>query len=124
MKTSNTGTGTDEVFVASGASNHQTRLISTGTIFPVENNGFWYLGPYSANGDLIYIKDVNTGTGMTELHVASRASDYKTRLMDVTQKQNGLWQLIDFDANGKPDLTYIKYQNTGTGTVEVHVARG
>ncbi|RAL63546.1 hypothetical protein DID88_003590 [Monilinia fructigena] len=128
IKTSNTGTGTDEVFVASAASNYQTRLISTGTTFTVENNGFWQLGSYSANGDLIYIKDINTGTGTTEVHIASRASGYQTRLLDVgstfTQEQNGFWQLIDFNADGKLDLTYIKYQNTGTGTVEVHVASG
>ncbi|QSZ34658.1 hypothetical protein DSL72_007512 [Monilinia vaccinii-corymbosi] len=128
IKTSNTGTGTDELFVASAASNYQTRLISTGTTFAVENNGFWQLGPYSANGDLIYIKNVNTGTGTTEVHVASRASGYQTRLLDVgsafTQEQNGIWQLIDFNADGRLDLTYIKYQNTGTGKVEVHVASG
>lgn len=128
IKTCNTGTGTDELFVASGASNYQTRLISTETTFTVENNGFWYLAPYSANGDLIYIKDVNTGTGTTEVHVASRASGYQTRLLDVgstfTQEQNGVWQLIDYNGDGKLDLTYIKYQNTGTGTVEVHVASG
>ncbi|KAA8569019.1 hypothetical protein EYC84_000692 [Monilinia fructicola] len=100
IKTSNTATGTDEVFVAPAASNYQTRLLSTGTTFTVENNGFWQLGAYSANGDLIYIKDVNTGTGTTEVHIASRASDYQIRLLDVgstfTQEQNGFWQLIDF----------------------------
>jgi len=128
IKTSNTGTGTDEVFVASAASSYQTRLLSTGTTFTVENNGFWQLGDYSANGDLIYIKDNNTGTGTTEVHIASKASGYQTRLLDVgstfTEEQNGPWLLIDFNGDGVLDLTYIKYQNTGSGTVEVHVASG
>jgi hypothetical protein len=36
----------------------------------------------------------------------------------------GSGNLIDFNKDGVLDLTYIKYQNTGTGTVEVHVASG
>ncbi|KAK8910925.1 hypothetical protein QC760_001850 [Botrytis cinerea] len=128
FKIGNTGTETTEVFVASGSSNYQERLISTGTVFPMENNGFWQLGPYSINGDLIYIKDANTGTGTIEVHVASRASGYQTKLLGVgstfSQEQNGFWQLIDFNADGKLDLTYIKYQNTESDTVEIHVASG
>lgn len=130
IKTRNTGTGTIEVFVASGSSNYQERLISTGTVFPIEdeNNGFWQLGPYSINGDLIYIKDANTGTGTIEVHIASRASRYQTKLSGVgstfAQEQNGFWQLIDFNADGKLDLAYIKHQNTESDTVEVHVASG
>jgi hypothetical protein len=40
------------------------------------------------------------------------------------QETNGVWSLIDFNKDGVLDLTYIKYQNTGTGKVEVHVASG
>ncbi|TGO22050.1 hypothetical protein BPAE_0184g00020 [Botrytis paeoniae] len=128
IKTENTGTGTTEVFVASGSSNYQERLISTGTVFPIENNRFWQLGPYSINGDLIYIKDANTVTGTIEVHIASRASGYQTKLLGVgstfAQEQNGFWQLIDFNADGKLDLTYIKFQNAESNTVEIHVASG
>jgi hypothetical protein len=35
-----------------------------------------------------------------------------------------MWSLIDFNRDSVPDLTYIKCQLTGTGTVEVHVAAG
>ncbi|TGO09844.1 hypothetical protein BTUL_0153g00300 [Botrytis tulipae] len=130
IKTRNTGTGTTEVFVASGSSDYQERLVSTGTVFPIEdeNNGFWQLGPYSINGDLIFIKDANAGTGTIEVHVASRASGYQNKLLGVgstfAQEQNGFWQLIDFNADGKLDLTYIKDQNTESDAVEVHVASG
>ncbi|KAF7940600.1 uncharacterized protein EAE98_000727 [Botrytis deweyae] len=130
IKPRNTGTGTTEVFVASGFSNYQERLISTGTIFPIEdgNNGFWQLGPYSINGDLIHIKDANTGTGTIEVHIASRASGWQTKLLGVgsnyAEEQDGCWQLVDFSADGKLDLTYIKYLNTESGTVEVHVTSG
>jgi hypothetical protein len=37
---------------------------------------------------------------------------------------DGTWLLADYDGDGIPDLVFIKTSNTGTGTVEVHVARG
>ncbi len=88
------------------------------------------MAPYSSlrAADLVFIKDANTGTRTTEVHVASKASGYHTRILDVgstfTEEQNGVWSLIDYNKDGRLDLTYIKYQNTGTGTVEVHVAAG
>jgi hypothetical protein len=132
IKTRNTGTSTVEVHVASGASTYSEFILHTGTTFAEEADGFWLLAPYSGRGtaDLVFIKDANTGTGTTEVHVASKASDYKTRIFeggsDFKEEQNGVWSLINFNnnPNGVLDLTYIKYQKTGTGTVEVHVASG
>jgi hypothetical protein len=127
-KTSNTGTGTDELFVASGASNYHTLLLATGTTFAVEDNGFWQLGAYSSTRDLVYIKDRYTGTGTVEVHIASAASGYQSRVLEVGstffQETNGPWSLVDWNRDGVLDLAYIKIQNTGTGTVEVHVATG
>ncbi|RWA02985.1 hypothetical protein EKO27_g12120, partial [Xylaria grammica] len=40
------------------------------------------------------------------------------------QEANGVWGLADYNRDGVLDLTYVKYQNTGTGTTEVHVAAG
>jgi len=130
IKTANTGTGDIEVHVASAKSNYKTRILDTGTVFAEETNGVWALSPYSSKTatDLTYIKDVNTGTGDTEVHVASGSSGFKTRVLDVgtvfTEETNGVWKLIDYNKDGILDLTYIKYQNTGSGTVEVHVASG
>jgi hypothetical protein len=132
IKTSNTGTNTVEVHVASGYSDppYSQFILHTGTTFAPETDGFWQLAPYSSPkaADLVFIKDANTGTGTTEVHVASQSSDYKTRIFeggsDFTEEQNGVWSLIDYNKDGVLDLTYIKYQNTGTGTVEVHVASG
>jgi hypothetical protein len=130
IKTSNTGSGTVEVHVASGASNYQSFILHTGTTFAPENNGFWYLAPYSSKkaADLVYIKDANTGTGKVEVHVASQSSGYQTRVLEVgsvfNQEANGVWSLVDFNGDGVLDLGYVKDQNTGSGTVEVHVAAG
>lgn len=88
------------------------------------------MAPYSGKkaADLVFIKDANTGTGDTEVHVASKSSKYATRIFEgastFTEEANGVWSLIDYNGDGVLDLTYIKYQNTGSGTVEVHVAAG
>lgn len=129
IKTSNTGTNTVEVHVARGPS-YSSFTLQTGTTFAPETDGDWQLAAYSGRGlaDLIFIKDQNTGTGKTEVHVASQASGYKTRVFEAgttfAQENNGVWGVIDYNRDGKLDLTYIKYQNTGTQTVEVHVASG
>jgi hypothetical protein len=129
IKTSNTGTNTVEVHVAAGPT-YNSFILHTGTTFALETDGFWQLAPYSGanTADLVFIKDANTDTKQTEVHVASNASGYRTRIFEggstFAEEANGVWNLIDFNKNGVLDLTYIKYQNTGTGTVEVHVASG
>ncbi|KAI0810448.1 hypothetical protein GGR55DRAFT_140260 [Xylaria sp. FL0064] len=131
IKTRGTGTGKVEVHVASGASTYSKFALQTATTFDNNNNGFWFLAPYSAPGaaDLVYVKDANTGTGQIEVYVASKASRYQTRIFQgasaaFAEEANGVWGLIDYNRNGILDLTYIKYVNTGTGTTEVHVAAG
>lgn len=130
IKTSDTGTGTVEVHVASGSSRYETRIQETGTTFAEEENGTWQLADFDGDGklDLIYIKTSNTGTGYVEVHVASGSSEYQTRIIETAttfvEENNGQWQIIDFNGDGKLDLVYIKNQNTGTGYVEVHVASG
>ncbi|RYP70624.1 hypothetical protein DL771_005337 [Monosporascus sp. 5C6A] len=130
IKIRNTGTKRVEVHVASGASTYSRFILQTGTTYAPENNGFWSLAPYSSPtaADLVYIKDANTGTGEVEVHVASASSGYQTRIFaggsTYGQEANGVWSLIDYNRDGVLDLAYIKYQKTGTRTVEVHVAAG
>ncbi|KAB8073359.1 hypothetical protein BDV29DRAFT_191790 [Aspergillus leporis] len=130
IKTRNTGTGRVEVHIASASSNYQTRILETGTTFYPEDNGVWQMADFDRDGklDLIYIKTRNTGTGKVEVHVASGASNFLRRIQDVGTtfypEDNGVWQMVDFDRDGKLDLAYIKTRNTGTGKVEVHIASG
>jgi predicted HNH restriction endonuclease len=129
IKTSATGTNSVEVHVAAGPS-YRNWVLHTGTTFAPETDGFWQLASYSGwnTADLVFIKDANTGTGQTEVHVASQASGYHNKIFasgsTFVQETNGVWSLIDFNKDGVLDLTYIKYQNTRTGKVEVHVASG
>ncbi|KAI2638506.1 hypothetical protein GGS21DRAFT_443804 [Xylaria nigripes] len=130
IKTRNTGSGRVEVHVASGASTYSQFILQTATTFWPEDNGFWYLAPYSGPGaaDLVYIKDAATGTGQVEVHVASRASGYQTRIFEggsaFGQEANGVWSLVRYTRDSVLDLAYVKYQYTGTGRTEVHVAAG
>ena len=130
IKTVNPGSETVEVHVASGASVFSEFILQAGTVFAAERHGFWYLAPYSARGaaDLVYIQNVYTGTGQAEAHVASAVSGYQARIFSggsaFTQEDNGVWGISDYNRDGILDLTYVKYQYAGTGTVEVHAAAG
>jgi hypothetical protein len=109
---------------------YQTRILEVGTTFAPETDGVWLLADYDQDGipDLVYIKTANTGTGTVEVHIASGASNYQTRILEVgttfAPETDGVWLLADYDQDGIPDLVYIKTANTGTGTVEVHIASG
>lgn len=130
IKTGNASSGRVEIHVAAGVCNYCRFDLHVATTFAPEDNGFWSLAPYSSNksADIIYIKDAQAGTGEVEVHVASASSNYQNRILEVgstfAEETNGVWSLMDFNMDGRLDLTYIKYQNAGTGTVEVHVAAG
>jgi hypothetical protein len=134
VKTTNTGTNRTEVHVASGSSKYQTRILEIGTTFEVmpPGEGTWLLADYDRDGkpDLVYVKTKNTGTGRTEVHIASGKSNYQTRILEVGSAfevmppGDGAWSMADYDGDGIPDLVYIKNANTATGSVEVHIASG
>jgi hypothetical protein len=58
IKTSNTGTGTVEVHIASRKSNFQTCIWESGTTFDLENDGTWLLVPAKSGTlpDLAFIR--------------------------------------------------------------------
>ena len=128
MKTGNTLSGMVEIYVASGVSNYQTQIVGTPTTFALETDGTWQVADYDHDGtpDLVFIKTSNTNTGTVEVHVASGASNYQTRILDTgtafAPETDGRWQVADYDYDDIPDLIFIKTSNTNTGTVEVHVA--
>src|ERR1700754_5059276 len=112
---------------ALAAGPYQTRIFEAGTTFGApDTSGPWSLGrsQIGTTHDLSYIKTSNTGTGTVEVHTASGTSKYQSRILDVgttfSPENDGTWQLIDADSDGKPVLVFIKTSNTGTGKVEVH----
>ncbi|KAI1109322.1 hypothetical protein F5Y14DRAFT_30433 [Nemania sp. NC0429] len=130
IKTSNTASGRVEVQAASGALGYSQLTLLTPTTFLPENDGFWSLAPYSSPGaaDLVYIRDINSATGQVEVHVASKSSGYQARPLEAGSsfllEADGVWSLVDYNRDGRPDLIYIRTRNAATGTVEVHVAAG
>jgi predicted nuclease of predicted toxin-antitoxin system len=96
----------------------------------METDGTWTMANYSKTGnpDLVFIKTANCGTNSVEVHVASAASQYKSRILETgttfAMETDGTWLMYDFDNDGIPDLVFIKTANCGTNTVEVHVASG
>jgi hypothetical protein len=130
LKTNNTPNNHVEVHVASAASNYQTRVLETPTTFGNETDGTWLMAPWSAPGgkpDLIFIKTNGTPNGHVEVHVASAASDYQTRVFEkattFANETDGTWLMANWsNPGGPPDLIFIKTNNTPSGRVEVHVA--
>lgn len=99
IKTRNTGTNTIEVHVSSSSSQFQDRILETGTVFAIEDNGTWLMADYTGDGiaDLVYIKTRNTGTGKVEVHVADAASYYQNFVLQTGTcfdlEENGVWTL-------------------------------
>jgi hypothetical protein len=95
IKTSNTPNGHIEVHIASRASNYQTRTLETATAFADESDGAWLL---LSTLDLVFIKTSNTPTGHVEVHIASRASNYQTRTVELpttfVNESDGTWSLL------------------------------
>jgi len=77
IKTSNTGTRTVEIHVATATSKYQTRVFEAGTTFAPETDGVWMMGNYTHHErpDLIFIKTSNTGTGRVEVHIATSSTE-------------------------------------------------
>ncbi len=130
IKTANTPSGNVEVHIASGASKYQTRIFESATTFANETDGTWFMADYDRDGipDLIFIKAANTPSGNVEVHIASGASKYQTRIFEsattFANETDGTWFMADYDKDGIPDLIFIKTANTPSGDVEVHVASG
>lgn len=132
IKKYNTGTRSTEVHILSGATNFQQFILHTGT--PQEETGDNYdfdMADWDRDGypDLVIIKKNGTGTGMTEVHILSGASNFQRFLLHTgtAQQPTGneyVFRMGDWDGDGKPDLFGIKKNNTGTRSTEVHILSG
>jgi len=120
VKTSATGSGRVELHSRSAASGFQSPGVDLATWFSVGDgsNGLFSI----VNGDLVFIKTRNTGSGMVEVHRVSGANltgppVYSVAtLIPTADAANGTFQMVG------NDLVFIKTHNTGSGRVEVHIA--
>jgi hypothetical protein len=104
----------------------------------LEDNSRWdhfLVADMNSDGfqDLVGVLGYNTGSGMTELHVMDGSNGYQsylgqyaTALHEVgsigTNFRN--FGLGDYNLDGYLDLYYIKRENTGTNSTEVHILSG
>jgi hypothetical protein len=95
IKTMHTTSGRVEVHLASGASGYMKRTLQEATTFGNESDGVWQL---LANEDLVFIKTTDTTNGHVEVHIASRASNYQTRILQTAttfkDESDGVWAIL------------------------------
>lgn len=107
---------------------YKTHRVNIATVFGCEDNGVWTTAPTGQNGhlDLVYIKTRNTPNNKVEVHIASGSSGYQQMSQNAvsafTCEDNGSWQMVDTNGDGRADLVYIKTRNTGSGKAELHIA--
>jgi hypothetical protein len=136
IKTASTVNGKVEVHIAKGSATvgnqFQTSFPTvTNTTFANETDGFWTMANTgNADGDnkteLVFIK--TPATSNVEVHVASSASNYVTRIDERVSglahgtPGDGVYTMADWDGDGKADLVYIKAVGTPSSYPEVHIA--
>lgn len=128
IKTANTATGRVEVYIASGASGYQTRILETSTVFPEATNGVWSLLDFDGDGilDLAFIGTSNTASGFVEIHVASGALGFQAHTFDAVtawdEHADVVYSLVPFSpGSNNGDLSLIRTSNDPTGQVTVQV---
>src|SRR5579859_5353905 len=129
VKTANTGSGRPEVHVDAYSSGSYHRVLDASTDFSSTdpaNGTFVLFGSVNGQPELGYIKTANTGTGSVEVHIDAYSSGSYHRVLDTTSdfspadRANGIFMLFG-NANGQPQLGFVKTANTGSGRPEVHV---
>jgi hypothetical protein len=132
VKMANTGSGVTEVHILSGESGYQQWILNTATPLGLTDPTNWAfsVGDWNRDGtpDLWAIKKQGTGTGTTEVHILSGASNFQTWLVNTGTALGTTTQFFAFDAadhnrDGVPDLVVIKMQG-GSGKTEVHILSG
>lgn len=79
--------------------------------------------------DLVAIKKSATGSGTTEVHILSGGSNFKQFILQTgtalhETSDNFVFQLGDWNRDGKSDLIAIKKNQTGTRSTEIHILLG
>lgn len=127
--------GRTEVHVLDGASSYQRFSLHIAT--PLGQTGAdesysYALGDWDRDGvaDLFIVQRSASGTGTTEVHVLSGASQFQTWILHTGTALapaggSANWKFLvgDYDRDGTPDL-YALSKNGSSRTTEVHVLSG
>mmetsp|Transcript_6887 Transcript_6887/g.16891 ORF Transcript_6887/g.16891 Transcript_6887/m.16891 type:complete len:456 (+) Transcript_6887:1-1368(+) len=122
IKQTLTGSHTTEVHVLSAASSYQTFILQTRTA--LHETGLpqqFAFAVASDNRDLFCIKQIQTGTRSTEVHVLSAASNYQSFSLQTGTALHETPQGWSFALANNRDVFGIKKNLTGTLRTEIHV---
>jgi hypothetical protein len=101
------------------ASNYQSFRLQTGTALHETGDNFAF--GVLPNGDLVTIKKSGTGSGKTEVHILSAASDYQSFRLQTGTALHETGVNFAFGVLPNGDLVAIKKSGTGSGKTEVHI---
>jgi hypothetical protein len=119
VKKQGTGTGSTEVHVLSASSGYQNFSLHTGTALHETGNDFEF--QVAPNGDLFAIKKRGTGSGSTEVHVLSRASNYASFVLQTGTALHETDSTFRFLLDAQRNLWAIKLSGTDSNSTEVHI---
>ncbi len=126
VKYRNTGSGKIEIHVWNPG--YQTWATNIATSYPVSNPADFRVIASDINGDgvdeLVLVKYRNTGSGKIEMHAWNPG--YQTWMtniattMPIAESDNGYIISGNPYGESKDRLMFVKYQNTGSGKIEIH----
>lgn len=100
---------------------YQQFSLQTGTPIPRLQSTDDFVFLLAANRDVFAIKKRRTGTGSTEVHVLSAASNYQRYVVQTGTPLPESDYDFQFGLTSNRDLVAIKTQQTGSGKMEVHI---
>jgi len=108
-----------QIHVLGAANNYQSFVLQTGTALHPTDNTWDFL--VAGNRDVFAIKKANTGSGKTEIHILSHASNYQTFALQTGTALHTTDHTWAFGLTHGRDLVAIKKANTGSNSTEVHI---
>jgi hypothetical protein len=110
-----------EVHILSAASNYTQFALHAATALGTTYRTQWQFA-FAPNGDLVGVDMNGTGSGMTEVHILSAASNY-TQFSDhlATALGSSSPQQWQFAIAPNRDLVAVKMNGTGSSRTEVHI---
>jgi hypothetical protein len=127
LNQTSTGSGKTEIHVLSAASNYQSSILDVATSYALNPANILQMIDMDGDfkPDLAILNQTSTGSGKTEIHVLSAASNYQSSILNVATNFGlnpaNILQLIDMDGDRKPDLAVINQTSTGSGKTEMNV---
>jgi hypothetical protein len=119
IKTGSTASGKTEIHILTEPSGYKTFSVQTATALQ-QTDQHWDFG-IASNRDVFAISKNNTGSGTTEIHVLSAASNYQkfvTQTKTALPPSDGTWTFAVADNR---DVFAIKKSATGSNTTELHI---